>query len=109
MPGAVLPCKADTTQVSLPRGLDPAAPQEAESDPGTGSSIPPIGIVGLASLYVFPANWHSPAHVQITKFTSPPKPSDCIAMASAWPLLTYQSASGMLCTALCQTRAGHTQ
>lgn len=99
--------KTETPQVSLPRGLDPAPPQEAGSDPGTGSYIPPIDVVGLASLFVFLANWHSPAHAQATKFTSRPKPSGCIAMASAWSLLTCQAASGTLCTAVCQTRAGH--
>lgn len=82
-PGTAFPCKTDSPQVSFPRGLDPATLQEAASDPGTGSYIPPIDIVGLASLCVFLDNWHSPAHVRVTRFTSPPKPSDCTAMPSA--------------------------
>lgn len=36
MPATGLPCQTETPQVSPPRGLDPAPPEEAESAPGEG-------------------------------------------------------------------------
>lgn len=50
---------------------------------GAGSYIPPINIVGLASLSGFAASWHRPAHVPTTEFASSPNPSGHNTMASA--------------------------